>query len=76
MDSIKRSIAKSVSYRTLGIIVTSTVAWVITHEPILSIGIGVMDTAVKLFAYYAHERIWNNIDFGRKKPPPGEDYVI
>ena len=76
MDSIKRSIAKSISYRSMGAVVTASVAWVITHEPVLSIGIGLADTFVKLFAYYAHERVWNRIDFGRKKSPPGEDYII
>jgi uncharacterized membrane protein len=35
--------------------------------------IGVIDTAIKLFVYFGHERAWNKIDYGRVKAP---DYQV
>ena len=75
MDSHARTILKTVSYRIVGFFATSFVAYVFTHEWLLSSGIGLLDTALKLGVYYSHERIWCRITFGRPKPPK-EDYQI
>jgi len=32
---------------------------------VLSISIGFVDTTIKIFTYYSHERLWNRVDFGR-----------
>ena len=74
MDSHKRSIVKAFSYRFMGLILTTSVAWFFTGKPMVAFGIALFDGALKFFAYYLHERVWNNIEFGRKKAP--EDYVI
>jgi len=73
MESHYRSIIKAVTWRTGGTIVTFVVAWVITGDLTLSAGIGVLDSAVKIAAFYFHERLWNRLNFGRLKPP---DYQI
>lgn len=65
-----RSAVKSASYRFFSTFVTAGVAWFITHQWKLALSIGVADTAVKLFVYYAHERLWHNLKFGRVNPPP------
>ena len=31
--------------------------------------IGLLDTAIKLAAFYGHERAWNKSDFGKDRPP-------
>jgi uncharacterized membrane protein len=41
----------------------------------LSIGIGLADTTIKIGSYYAHERLWDRMSFGRKREIP-EDYQI
>jgi len=69
MESHLRSIVKAVTWRTGGTIVTFTVAWVLTGELSVSIGIGLFDAVVKIAAFYVHERIWNRLDIGREKPP-------
>lgn len=33
----------------------------------LSAGAGALDVVVKLVAYFAHERIWNSIPYGRQR---------
>ena len=51
-----------------------SVVYIFTKELVLSASIGLADTMIKIFAYYSHERLWNRIDFGRKKVK--EDYMI
>jgi len=73
METHARSIAKAVSYRFLGSAVTFAVAFVITRKVDLAVGIGVVDTVMKIGAFYIHERLWNHLPFG-KQPP--SDYQI
>lgn len=73
MESHSRSIVKAVTWRTGGTVVTFAIAWILTGETTLSIGIGLLDSVVKIGAFYAHERIWNRLDFGKLRPP---DYQI
>ena len=69
MESHIRSIAKAITWRTGGTVVTFGVAWILTRSFELAAQIGVLDTVVKLCAFYAHERVWNRLNFGKKKPP-------
>jgi len=73
MESHKRSIAKALSYRFLGTIVTIIVAYLVTGEKFDSLLVGLGDSAAKVFAFYFHERMWMRIGFGVPKPP---DYQI
>lgn len=73
VESHYRSIVKAVTWRAGGTAVTFVIAWLLTGEPTLSIGIGLLDSAVKIGAFYAHERIWNRLSFGKLEPP---DYQI
>ncbi len=74
MESYKRSIAKTISWRIIATSVTFLVAYLFTKEVVLSMGIGFGDAIIKIFAYYSHERLWNRIGFGRKRVK--EDYMI
>lgn len=69
MESHFRSVIKAVTWRTGGTVVTFAVAWVMTRRFDLAAQIGLLDTAVKLAAFYIHERMWMKISFGRLKPP-------
>ena len=73
MESRKRSIIKAVTWRITATLITFLVAYLLTKEVVLAMGIGFLDASIKILAYYGHERLWNRIDFGRKK---GEDYTI
>ena len=50
-------------------VVTMCVAWEFTHDTSDSLWIGVIDTTIKLFVYYGHERVWDKVSLGREKPP-------
>jgi uncharacterized membrane protein len=69
IESHFRSIVKAASYRVIGSMVTFLVAWILTRKFELAAQIGLLDTILKIGAFYAHERLWNNISFGRKKKP-------
>ena len=65
MDSQKRTIFKTLSWRVVATIITMFVAYGATGQAELSLGIGLSDTFIKLFAYYGHERFWNKLKFGK-----------
>ena len=67
MESHKRSIAKAVSWRMIAVIITTVTVYFFTKEIALSLGAGFVDSAIKIFAYYGHERMWNRIDFGLER---------
>ena len=69
MESPSRSIVKAVTWRAGGTVVTFFIAWIITGEATLSVGIGLLDSLVKVGAFYLHERMWNRLRFGKLEPP-------
>ena len=69
MESHFRSIIKAVTWRAGGTVVTFAVAWILTRKFELAAQIGLLDTTIKLAAFYIHERMWMKINFGKLKPP-------
>ena len=67
VESSSRSIAKSLSYRLLGSLSTGALIFFLTGDLRLSIGGGALDSVVKLILYFAHERVWARIPYGRRK---------
>jgi adenylylsulfate kinase len=63
-----RSILKAVSYRFFGTIVTFGVAFLLTKSFELAAQIGVLDTILKIGAFYFHERLWHRIKIGKIEP--------
>lgn len=72
METRARSIVKAATWRIGGLAATVAVVWIVTGRVGLAATIGVADTAVKLFAYYVHERVWARIRFGRPRSPEYE----
>ena len=73
MERRCRSIAKALTWRVTALLITMLVVLAVTEKLELAASIGLADTAIKLGAYYAHERCWLKISFGKRKPP---DYQI
>ena len=69
MDTQKRSILKTISWRVVATLVTGLVAFAVTGRLDLAITVGVGDSIVKFFTYYLHERMWSKIRFGQERPP-------
>ncbi len=69
METHKRSIVKALTWRAMGAVFTTTLVWVFTGRLGMAATLGIVDTVLKLGAYYVHERLWNRISFGRDRPP-------
>jgi adenylylsulfate kinase len=68
-----RSIAKAVSWRTVGSLTTMLVVYVFTRRLDVTVFVGGIDVLAKILLYFAHERTWNLLSWGRK---PLEPFVI
>ena len=64
MESHKRSLAKVISWRPVGIVFWPTISYIITGSWIET---GLLTSAFifMTFMYYFHERIWDRIKWGR-----------
>jgi uncharacterized membrane protein len=60
---------KAITWRAGGTVVTFAVAWILTRSFEMAAQIGFLDTTIKIGAFYAHERMWNRLSFGKRKPP-------
>jgi len=64
LESRKRHIAKTVTWRLVGTIDTMTLAWIITGDPLTGLKIGFAEVLTKMVLYYFHERAWYKVNFG------------
>jgi len=65
METRKRSLAKALSWRFFATFITALVVFAMTGELAFAAKIGLLDTTIKLGAYFVHERVWLRIPFGR-----------
>ena len=69
-----RSLVKAISWRATGTVDTIVVSLLVTGQLKLAVSIGAIELVTKVCLYYLHERVWNNIPFGRVKSK--DDYAI
>ena len=60
-DLKKRTIVKTLTWRVTASLITFVIAWVLTGDLLIGATIGSIEAIAKIFLYYFHERIWNNI---------------
>lgn len=60
-----RSIAKTLSWRTIGTIDTILISWLVTGTLSLAFSIGAIELVTKMMLYFFHERLWNTISWGK-----------
>ncbi len=65
----KRTLAKTVTWRVIALFTTTVVVYAYSGDVKESVVIGLVANLLKMFLYYAHERVWNRIGFGRMKQP-------
>ncbi len=61
----RRSLAKACTWRVFSVPVTLGLVWIATGDLGLSASIGLVDSGIKLFAFYYHDRIWHKILWGK-----------
>jgi uncharacterized membrane protein len=74
VEQRNRSLLKAISWRATGTLDTVIISFLVTGRIKLAVSIGFIELFTKIGLYYLHERIWNRISLGRKKPK--EDFTI
>ena len=67
LESRKRHIAKTFTWRFIGTLDTMTLAWIISGNPLAALQIGFAEVITKMVLYYLHERAWYKVNFGLNK---------
>jgi len=64
-DHWKRSLAKTLTYRVVIVVMVYIVSYYITHKPGEALAITTWNGILATIIYYGHERIWSRIKWGR-----------
>jgi len=64
LESKKRHIAKTFTWRSIGTMDTVIIAWFITGNPLTGLKIGFAEVITKMLLYYFHERVWFKTSYG------------
>ncbi len=70
METTKRTIVKTLSWKFFSTLITLAVAFTVSSYTGGGVGrtailIALIDTTIKLGVYFAHERVWTRIHYGR-----------
>ena len=61
-----RSLLKSLSWRITATITTIALVYLFSGKAELAIMVGSVEIVAKLAVYYAHERLWTKVKYGRE----------
>jgi len=64
LESRKRHIAKTFTWRFVGTMDTMLLAWIISGDPMIGLKIGFAEVITKMLLYYFHERAWYRVNYG------------
>ena len=67
LETAGRSLIKTVTWRITGSSAVFVISWVLTGNIGLAGTIALVQLTVNTVLYYVHERIWNQINWGRKR---------
>ena len=62
--SVKRHVAKTITWRIVGTLDTMVIGWLITGNPVTGLKIGGIEMFTKMILYFIHERIWYKLNLG------------
>jgi uncharacterized membrane protein len=62
--SVKRHIAKTITWRVIGTVDTMVIGWLISGDPMTGVKIGGVEVMTKMVLYFLHERIWFKVNYG------------
>jgi adenylylsulfate kinase len=65
VDTLKRTIVKTVSYRVIILILDFTSIYVFTGQVKVAIGFMIVSNIYTTVGYFLHERIWERIKWGK-----------
>lgn len=65
VEKVKRSLAKTISWRIIGTLDTLILSWIIVGEISTAAAIASVEFVSKMILYFFHERAWNKIKWGK-----------
>ena len=65
----RRSVVKAVSWRVIATVSTVAIIYAFTGAASLSLKVGLVEIVTKFLLYYAHERTWGAIRWGKQHHP-------
>ena len=65
-ESSVRSVVKALSWRIIATLTTTLLVLVFTGRLDLAVTVGALEAIAKMALYFAHERMWNKLTFGRR----------
>jgi uncharacterized membrane protein len=65
VESSKRSLVKTLTYRTIATALLAVISWLYTGDPFQTSVITILFTVFSTLAYFIHERIWANMNWGK-----------
>jgi len=65
-----RSIVKGISWRFVATGTTIVIVYIFFERLDLAIAAGILESIIKIVLYWAHERIWQKLKWGKKKIEP------
>ena len=65
MENKKRSLLKATTWRITGTVDTVIISYFFTGSIKLAAAIGSFEVVTKMILYYFHERVWQNISWGK-----------
>jgi uncharacterized membrane protein len=71
----RRTLAKAVTYRIITVVADIVIVYALTRSLDLALGFTVATNVASALLYYAHERIWADVPWGRhvhRVPDSGE----
>ena len=70
--SVKRHVAKTITWRIVGTIDTMILGWIISGNPMTGVKIGGLEVVTKMVLYFIHERVWFKVNYGLPHRHPEE----
>lgn len=69
VESPLRSVVKASTWRVVATLTTTLLVFLFTRRLLLSVSVGALELFCKFVLYYAHERVWNRVTWGRLAGP-------
>jgi uncharacterized membrane protein len=63
----RRSLAKAISWETFSFFLTLGIIWALTGDFMFTLELSLICQGTKVFFFYAHERIWHRITWGKEQ---------
>lgn len=69
-ETHSRSVAKAFSWRVIASTTTTVITWIVTGRITQALWVGATEFVSKIGLFWAHERVWDIVPYGRREVPP------